>query len=238
MRLNSLRFAAHIARLAASTARARRAGEADVHRALVIASLLLSSLALAQVDELENPGSVSALQDRAYRMQHELTLSGGVLPLDAFYKGLYAQVGYAYHFTDAFAWQVGRGAYSYSAKTGLREQLERDFGVLPTAFEEVQFFVGSDLLFKPFYGKLSLLNRAVVHGEVFFLVGGSVFKFTNAFRPAVNLGGGGRVFVSRWVSFRLDVTDSIVLPLGGGQTNLLNVMTMTLSLALNFGATE
>jgi outer membrane beta-barrel protein len=194
--------------------------------------------ARAQAEELENPGEVSAIQDRAYRMQHELNLSVGVLPLDAFYKGLYAQVAYVYHFTDTFAWQVGRGSYVYAAGTGLREQLERDFGVLPTTFEEVKWSVGSDLMWKPFYGKLTVMNKAVVHGEVFLLLGATVFSFTNAFRPAVNLGGGGRVFVSQNISFRFDVTDNIVIPLGGGSTSLLNVMTMTLSLAINIGSTE
>ncbi len=212
-----------------------------MHKALVVSFALVSlvpAAALAQVEELENPGSVSAIQERAYRMQHELDLAAGILPLDAFYKGLYVQVGYVYHFTDTFAWQVGRGSYVYSARTGLREQLERDFGVLPTTFEEVQFSVGSDLMWKPFYGKLTVLNRAVVHGEVYFLLGATLFKFTNAFRPAVNLGGGGRIFVSKYVSFRFDVTDAVVLPTGGGATGLLNVLTMTLSLGVNFGSTE
>jgi outer membrane beta-barrel protein len=214
-----------------------------VQKALVVVSALWCVLpvsALAQVEELENPGTVSAIQDRAYRMQHELDLSVGVLPLDAFFKGLYAQVGYVYHFTDTFAWQVARGSYVYSVRTGLREQLERDFGVLPTQDVDtvVQFSVGSDLMWKPFYGKLTVLNRAVVHGEVFFLLGATLFKFTNAFRPAVNIGGGGRIFVSKYVSFRLDVTDNIALPAGGGSTGLLNIMAMTLSLGVNFGSTE
>lgn len=209
-----------------------------MHRALIVVSLLAAAPAFAQLEELENPGTVNAVQDRAYRMQHELNLSVGILPLDAFYKGLYAQVGYAFHFTDHFAWQVGRGAYSYAAKTGLREQLERDFGVLPTAFEEVQYFFGTDLMWKPLYGKLSLLNRWVLHGEVFLMLGATLFRFTNNFRPAVNVGGGGRLFLSKYASFRLDVTNNVVLPIGGGATNFLNVMTMTLSLAINFGATE
>jgi outer membrane beta-barrel protein len=207
-------------------------------RALVVAVGLLSSLSYAQVEELENPGSVSAIQDRAYRMQHELNLSVGVLPLDAFFKGIYAQVGYTFHFSDAFAWQVGRAAYSYPVMTGLREQLQRDFGVLPTARDVVEYFVGSDLMWTPFYGKMAILNKAVVHGEMFFLLGASLFKYTTAFRPGVNLGGGGRVFVSKWVSFRLDLTDTVIVPTGGGANNIFNVMTVTLSLAVNFGGTE
>lgn len=199
---------------------------------------MLPALAWAQLDELENPGTVSAIQQRAYRLQHELDLSVGVLPLDAFYKGLYAQISYTAHFSESFAWQVGRAAYSYSARTGLREQLERDFGVLPTVFDEVQFFFGSDVVWKPLYGKLSVLNQWVLHGEVFLLLGGTAFKFTNAFRPGVNVGGGARLFISQYLSARLDVTNNFVIPLGGGSTTLTNVMTATLSLGINFGGRE
>lgn len=197
-----------------------------------------SSTALAQIDELENPGTVSAIQERAFRMQHELDLSVGVLPLDAFTKNVFAQVAYVYHFTDSFAWQVGRGAYGYSANTGLREQLQRDFGVLPTAFDQIVFFVGSDLMWKPFYGKVSVLNKSVIHGEFFFLLGASVFKYTAAFRPGINVGGGGRLFISKYVSVRFDLTDNVVLSNSGTTTTLLNVMSLTLSLGINFGGTE
>lgn len=209
-----------------------------MHRAILVLSLLAPLAVFAQAEELENPGTVSAVQERAYRMQHELNLSIGILPLDAFYKGLYAQVGYAFHFNDSFAWQVGRGAYVYSARTGLREQLERDFNVLPTAFDEVQFFVGSDLMWKPLYGKLSVLNRWVVHGEVYVLLGATIFKFTDSFRPGINVGGGGRIFVNKYASFRLDITENLVLPTGGGSKSFANVMTITLGLGINFGGTE
>ncbi len=209
-----------------------------MHRAILVLSLMAPLVAFAQAEELENPGTVSAVQERAYRMQHELNLAVGILPLDAFYKGLYAQVGYVFHFTDAFAWQVGRGAYVYSARTGLREQLERDFNVLPTAFDEVQFFVGSDLMWKPLYGKLAVLNRWVVHGEVYVLLGVSVFKFTDSFRPGINLGGGGRIFLNKYASVRLDITENLVLPTGGGAKSFANVMTITLGLGINFGGTE
>ena len=205
-------------------------------RALIGLCLLVPTLAAAQLQDLENPGSVSAVQERAFRMRHELDLSIGTLPLDAFYVGLFAQVGYTAHFSDTVAWQIGRAAYNYAARTGLRENLERKFNVLPTAFEEVQFFFGSDLIWTPFHGKLSVMNKWVVHGEVFLILGATLFKFTNAFRPAVNLGLGGRVVLTPNVSIRLDLTDNVVVPVGGGSATFLNVMATTLSLAINFGA--
>lgn len=204
--------------------------------AVLLVALLLPAAAfaqLAQTEELENPGTVLAVQERAYKMNHELTLGVGVLPLDAFYKGLTAQVGYTYHFTDSFAWTVGRGLYSYNLNTGLRNQLEQEFAVLPTQFEEVEWMVGSDLVWSPLYGKSAILNRKVAWFEGFLVGGASVLKLTTGFRPAVNVGVGARLFTNRYVSFRFDATNNFVIT-----DRLLNVPTLQLSAALNFGATE
>ncbi|XXF79358.1 outer membrane beta-barrel domain-containing protein [Myxococcaceae bacterium GXIMD 01537] len=208
--------------------------------ALLFLLCLTPGFARAQAEALENPGAVSAVQERLYRMNHELTLGVGVLPADAFYKGLTANLGYTYHFSDSFAWQVGRGTYSYNLKTALREQLERDFGVAPTANafqDEVQWMVGSDLVWSPFYGKVSFRNRKVLHFEAFVLAGGSVLKLNreNGFRPAANIGLGLRLFSSDTVSFRLDVTNNFVF---AEATRIINVPVINLSTALNFGATE
>ena len=194
-------------------------------------AVLLPVMAAAQTSELENPGSVSAIQDRAYRMAAEFDLAVGVLPLDAFTKQVYGQVSFVYHFTDYFAWQVGRGAYGYNWSTGLKNELEKQYAVLPTTIDAVQFFVGSDLMFTPFFGKIAILNRAVVFYEAYLLLGVTVFKYTNAFRPAANIGGGIRVFQSKYVSFRLEATDNIVIRDKPEQVLQLNLM-----LALNFGS--
>ena len=193
--------------------------------------LLASTAALAQTSELENPGTVSAIQDRTYRMASEFDLAVGFLPLDAFTKQVYGQVSFVYHFTDQFAWQVGRGAYGYNWSTGLKGQLEKDYGVLPTTIDVVQFFVGSDLMFTPFYGKTAVLNKAVIYAEAYVLLGVTVFKYTNAFRPAANVGGGVRVFQNKWVSYRLEVTDNVVIKDKPEQVLQVNLM-----LALNFGS--
>lgn len=204
------------------------------------------ALASAQ-EELENPGTVTAVQERTFRMSNELALGVGVLPLDAFYKGITGQVSYTYHFTDHFAWQVGRFAYSYNVNTPLRAQLERDFQVLPTAFEQVNWMAGSDLVWSPFYGKMAFLNRSVTHFEVFLLGGISVLNLklatsagtssspgsTFPFRPAANVGVGVRVFSTRFISFRFDVTDNVVV-----SEHIYQVPTLQLSAALNFGASE
>lgn len=187
------------------------------------------------------PSSVNALQDRAFRLQNEFTVMVGLLPSDPYTKGLYAQGGYAFHFNDYFGIQA-RGAYSLPLPTSLRQQLERDFVRLPTEFPHVLFFAGGDLMFRPLYGKLSVLNKSVVHGEIHLLAGGSAFGFTDgvtpSLRPAVNLGGGGRLFLGRNASLRLDVVNHIVLAAPGSMTGITNVLAISFGLAVNFGGTE
>src|SRR3954467_3288247 len=207
-------------------------------RAWIVAAALLPSVALAQAEGLENPGRVAAVQERVYRMNQELSLGVGTLPLDAFYKGFGPQVTYTFHFSDSFAWQVGRAMYSYAAPTSLRQQLERDFGVLPTAFETVQWMAGSDLVWSPIYGKTSFLNQSVLHFEAYASIGGTLIKTNQNFRPALDLGIGVRLFTSRFVSYRLDITNNVCIPLQFPVVNILNVPTIILSVALNFGSPE
>jgi len=199
----------------------------------LVGAITLPSVASAQFEELENPGTVSAVQARKFRLNHELDLGVGILPWDAFYKGLTLNLGYTYHFTDHFAWRVGRGTYSYELGTGLREQLERDFNVNPTRFEVVEWMAGSDLVWNPVYGKFAWMNGSVLHFAGALSAGGTVVKFNTGFRPAVNLGIGARLFTSQRVSFRLDLSDNIVVA-----DRILHVPTVQLSTALNFGATE
>lgn len=213
-----------------------------MHKAIVALCLTAPVVAWSQAELLEPPASSTyALQDRAYRLQNEFTVMIGVLPSDPYTKGLYAQGGYAFHFNDFFGIQA-RGAYSVSFPSKLREQLERDFTILPTAFSQVLFFVGGDVVFRPLYGKLSFLNRFVIHGELHLFAGGSAFGFTDgvtpSLRPALDVGGGGRVFLGKNASLRLDLTDHVVLAAPGSMTGISNVLALCFGLAVNFGGTE
>ncbi len=205
---------------------------------LLLVVFATPSFSQNQIEALQNPGVTSAVQSRAFRLKHELNLSVGALPLDAFYKAFTAQVGYAYHFSDVLAWQVGRGAFAYRTQTNLRQELERRFGVSATPTEQVEFFLGSDILYSPLYGKLAVVNQSLVFGQAFLVLGGTVFKFTNSFRPAANVGGGFRIFVSQLASVRLQFDNHVVIPTGAGATNFLHIFSVNLTLGVNFGGGE
>ena len=214
-------------------------------RRLLLLLVCLVSVAARAQEELENPGVVLAVQDRTYRMNSELDIAFTVLPLDAFTKGIGGQVSYTYHFSDSVAWQIGRFLYSYNVATGLRTQLQRDFGVNPTAFAQTNWIAGSDFMWTPIYGKFAWLNSSVAHFEIYGLLGLSVANqrisndiaagtTSTTFAPGLDFGIGWRFYISKTVSLRLEVTDNVLFSSRGVQ----NIMVLLLGVSFNFGSTE
>ncbi len=197
----------------------------------LVTTLLAST---ARADGPAHAPSLSvAVQERETELKHELSLGLGVLPLDAYYKGVSAQLGYTRHFSDRFAWQVGRATYSYNVSTQLRRDLESGFGAGPEEFREVRWIAGSDLMWKPLYGKTAGLDRSALHFEAFLLGGASLVGLSDGLAPAAHVGVGARVFTGRSLSFRVDATDHLIVKQG-----LLNAPSVLLSAAWNFGGEE
>ena len=192
------------------------------------ALLLLGSAANAQSEDEELPGTTQAIQERAYEMTFELAAGGGLLPVDVYTKQASAFGLVAIHFSNALGFQA-RGGKAFSWSSGLRQQLERDFQVLPSAFPAIDWFAGGQLLFKPFYGKSSIANRFVLSFEAYLALGASVFKYLRDFRPGIDVGGGIRLFQNQVLSYRLEVMDTIILT--GGITNTVSI---NLMLCVNF----
>jgi outer membrane beta-barrel protein len=197
-------------------------------RALALASVLLSFSAFA---DDESPAQVAVVQKRQFTLKHELMISGGYLPLDAFYKGVTFNVGYAYHFNDHFAWRVGRFSFSRAIDTGLKTQLNQQFGVLTTDFPVVQWMAGSDLVWNAFYGKTAFMNAVVLHLALYIFAGGDAVRTQTDVIPAVNVGGGLRFFVTEWLSLKIEAANHVVI----GRKSF-SVVDLQLALAANLGS--
>jgi len=202
-----------------------------------VAMVLVAALAApvpAFAGEDEEPGQLAAVQRRKFRMDHEVFLAAELQPLDAFYKGLGPVAGYTLHFNDVLAWELLRGGYSFRLKTGLRDQLEKDFAVSPTKFEEMEWYVGTAAMITPFYGKFALVNRAVTHAELFVLLGATLGSFTgNTYKPGPQAGLGLRFFLSEWISVRFDFRYHYLIAKRPTQ-----IIDLSLGLSFNLGGTD
>jgi len=168
----------------------------------VAAILVISAVASVAWAEAPLPGL--AVQNRKYAETHEFTLFGGVLPLDAFRKGVTLSGAYTLHFTDLLAWEVLQYTYSFPVSTDLEDELAA-FDLRPTPFERLESFASTSFVFKPLYFKGAWLNDALTFGEFLLLAGGGYGWLTRTQRPMVDVGVATRIFASEWVSLRLDV---------------------------------
>lgn len=214
---------------------------------ILLGALALSVVApaLARADSDED-APVFAVQNRKFNLKHEFDIGVGVLPINAFTKGLTASAAYTYHFSPMWAWEIARFAWSFGLGTGLRDELVNDFMVDATKLQNINYFGSSSLVVKPLYGKLAFTNRRVVHVEVFFALGASVGVFTNAaqspnaissntggvIRPGFDAGGGFRFFLDEHFSLRLDIRDLTYFKAGPATDSELY---LGLSLAVTFG---
>lgn len=151
-----------------SSSRRRVATLALVVGLLVVGLLAAPAIALAgDGPELSEGGKLPVVQNRQYRLEHEISAGIGVLPIDAFYKGMSFNLGYNWHWTDTLAFGAGF-SYLLNFNTSLRDNLEQNFTVSDNRFAELLYFGEVGVLFKPVYGKLALLNKTPVYGELYF----------------------------------------------------------------------
>lgn len=148
--------------------------------------------------------SAMVVQNRRFDPTHEFGFAVGWLPLDAFTKGVSLSGSYTLHFGQSWAWEVGQFNYSLHYDTDLWAQLEA-LDTRPGPFEVLDFYATSSVLWKPLYWKGSWLNQSLAYGELFLTLGGGYGWLTRSARPAVNAGGGIRIYGNSLISFRLDI---------------------------------
>jgi len=171
--------------------------------AIMATQVLFPSQALAQETEPDEGYQSLAVQNRKYSMTHELSIGVGVLPLDAFQKGVTVGGAYTLHIDEQFAWEVAQFSYSFTFDTDLNDDLAA-FDLRPTPFEVVQYYLSSNFVWKPIYFKGSVMNDSLVFGELMFVLGAGYGWFTRSSRPLVNYGFGMRFFGSEIFSVRVD----------------------------------
>jgi hypothetical protein len=88
-----------------------------------------SSLTIVGMAEVAHKGG-------AFRGQHELGASLGLAPFDTYSTGLNLSVDYTVFFSRVFGWRI-KGTYNYSINKAITQQLQRDFSVDRTAFNDI-----------------------------------------------------------------------------------------------------
>ena len=173
---------------------------------------LVPQAAHAVYDDEEVGGYAVVIQQRRFKLAHEFSLSGSVLPMNAYYKGWAGTFRYTLHFGDFQGWEIVGLTYSQNLETGLREEIFQWRAEPESAeFDALQVLMESNYILKPAYAKLALFNSTIVYSELFFNVGGGVAKYVSSWRPGIDYGVGLRFFVVEWFSVRFDIRHYLFL---------------------------
>ncbi len=209
---------------------------------------LLAILAICAAGDGETKAATEpaiAIQRPKFLMAHELGLSAGSMPLDAFQKGWSLGLSYSIHFDEYITWEVLDVRIAALVSTNLRDSLIDTFAIPPEDFNAPRLMATTGLEVSPIYGKQVFLNDTVVHQAVYLGAhAGVIFGDRETFgdtladlRPAVGLGIGYRVFLSKSFSLRFDFRDflSFRRAIKSNETaDIDNVMLISGSISLNF----
>jgi outer membrane beta-barrel protein len=205
---------------------------------LALATVCLAgSTAYAGDETDEEQVAAYAVQSRQFRLGGELRVEAGFLPINAFNKGLTLGGSFTYHMSNSWAWEIIRGSWVYKQlDTGLKKELLENFDVQPTDISALDFILSSDLVLKPFYGKLAVFNRRVIHMELSVPFGVAMGRYRNpqAYLFGPNLGVIFRFFISQHTSFCLDVRDNVFF----NHWNTRNEVQLSVGAAFAWGGDE
>jgi len=185
-----------------------------------------------------------AIQNRRFQLDHELTVSGGVLPVDPYYKGITATGSYTVHFGPNWAWELVQVTWAYNAQTDLMRkliQVANAQGVATPEIPAIQWIAATHLVLKPLYGKQALFNTQVLHLEAYLQAGPAVVVMTGATRKydlGADIGGGLRFWLTEGLSTRFDLGEMVYFHSEGSSTRVRQALMLRLGLSFTFGGDE
>ncbi len=173
---------------------------------------------------------LTAVQNRPYYLNEDLSIEVGFLPSDAFNKGYSFGAAYTHYFSEYLGWEVVNANYVFNAPTSLKNDLLNNFdaqvqnvgfnGVL----DYITYYVTSNLVYTPLYTKSLLFNRTLVRGETSFVAGAGGANFAaSGIKALVSLGFYLRFFTSTSQSIKLDFRDNVYFEQGLGAVNAFSI---------------
>lgn len=180
--------------------------------------------------------NVLAVQEKVFHKYHELTFLTGYISNDDFYDVYPVGLSYTFNFSDHYSWEVARVLFNINRDKDIKEQLEDQFGATPEEFFEPKGQIVSHFVFRPFYGKDSVMNKRIINNETLFFIGGGVDLYekkknygasSNQFAPMLSFGAAIKYFINDNFSLSFEINDTI--------TSREDEMENRIAFGVNFG---
>ncbi len=162
-------------------------------------------------------------------LRHEVNLFGGIYASEVMGAAPLGGVSYAFHVSEDFALEAGF-AYAWLS-SAIAKPVERFAGY--TFLESHSAFVYSgSLLWHPFHGKFMFFRTAVPHFDFYFTAGVGITDSLTSKGLTYSAGAGMKIFVSSWVSLRVEIRDNLYVQEVLSTESLTNNLSVTLGVGI------
>jgi len=144
---------------------------------LLLALMGVLPHALGEDRNDDNKPEVTIIQERLFDKKREVGIELGYIPDDNFYEVYPLTVSFTHHFNERYAWEVIRASQMITKDRDIKADLEDNFGVTPSTFDEFNNHIETSFVIKPTYGKDSLWNKRVINHEGYISFGAGIATF-------------------------------------------------------------
>jgi outer membrane beta-barrel protein len=156
---------------------------------------------------------------------------------DPFIRSFAAGGRVSWHINEAFALEIGGGYIPpfFVQKLEPVDLLRKELALI-NADNTLFALADVGLTFSPLYGKMAVFGDGIIHFDGFVSAGvGATFdNGADVVHPAMNVGVGGRIFLTRWLVLRGDLRDYIYPQDKAGISTLQNLVFVSLGLGFYF----
>jgi outer membrane beta-barrel protein len=179
-------------------------------------------------------GRRKGVQRRDFLKKHRFELSG----LGGFYASDALSSTYSYGGAVAYYPSEDFGVELLVTRTPMQFRLEEPF----TAFDQQTHFPASvawqgifSLLWSPIHAKFKFTENTIIHGDLFVVAGAGRTADPTVLGLTWEAGVGGKLYLSKYVTFRLDLRDFLLPQEVLGRGRITNNVTILAGLSLWLG---
>lgn len=181
---------------------------------------------------------IRAVSRPVFRKQgrFELAPLAGVSVSDSFFRRWTVGTRASYHLVDSFSIDVGGAWNAWSEPLEAAVFIGTPEAVVVNDPSPLLGYADAGVTFDPFYGKVALMSEWIVHFDTYLSAGGgAMFTATpSVVHPALEVGGGARVFLTPWLAVRADLRDYFYPADFGDGVRLQSLFLVTLGVGFYF----
>lgn len=167
------------------------------------------NLTFQDLPKLSAFSDITVIQKRYMPKTNRFQLYGGVdfLTNNPFFDSYGFNGRFSFFFTESLGLEIGFWSHSVAPKT-VTTDLQSKYNITTKTMLSSLGYLGASLVYTPFYGKMTFLDKIIIPYDLYFSVGGGTTQtsYTDKSAPSVHLGTGEIFSITKSFAWRWDLS--------------------------------